>query len=358
MHAIEQLLNIDEMKKVSIIIIIYKVEKYLRECLESIVSQTYGNIEIICVVGKGDAECERIVDEYAAGDDRIVVIKSEPKGTADARNKGLDAVTGDYIAFVDGDDHIRNDMIEVMVSASERTGADISVVGKYYLYENCVEGCEDNREQILSVIDAFKIILYQEGFFLHLWDKMYKKDLFDGIRFPEGKLVEDRQMAQTILSKADKIVYNSASRYYFRISEDSGSKIEENLRMSLKADHEICDKLLEQFGDDIKPAVDFFLVNENLSVIQNSFLYGNFSREHDREYLEYVRAHAHEVRKDPRVPRSLKIKMDICRISPLLFRWITISRRNKFLEGHKAFRSGNDWSETFKEQGIEEYLDE
>ncbi len=340
------------MSKVSIIIIIYKVEKYLRECLESVVGQTYKNIEIICVVGKGDTACENIVDEFAGRDDRIVVIKSEPKGTADARNRGLDAVTGDHIAFVDGDDYIKNDMIEVMVDAAERNDADVSVVGKYYLYENCADGTEDNEESVLSVSDAFKIILYQEGFFLHLWDKLYNRSLFEGVRFPEGKLVEDRQMAHTILSKANRIVYNTASKYYFRISEDSGSKIEENLRLSLRADYEICDRLLEQF-DDIGPAVEFFLVNENLSVIQNSFLYGNFSKEHDREYLNYVKEHAPLVKKDPRVPRSLKIKMDMCNLSPALFKFVTMSRRKKFLEVHRAFRSGNDWSETFKSQGVE-----
>ena len=338
--------------KVSVIIIIYKVEKYLRECLESVVAQTYKNLEIICVVGKGDAECEKIVDEYEARDDRIKVIKSEPKGTADARNRGLDAVTGDHIAFVDGDDRIREDMIEVMIGAAKKNDADISVVGKYYLYENCTNGSEENTEQVLSVRDAFKVILYQEGFFLHLWDKLYKKELFDGVRFPEGRLVEDRQMAASILLKANRIVYNSASKYYFRVSEDSGSKIEENLRLSLKADHEICDLLLKRFGDDIRPAVGFFLVNENLSVIQNSFLYGNFSKEHDREYLDYVRKHAREVRKDPRVPKSLKIKMDMCNISPMLFEKVTLSRRNRFIAGHRAFRSGNDWESTFKEQGI------
>lgn len=339
-------------RKVSIIIIIYKVEKYLRECLASVVNQKYRNIEIICVVGKGDTACEKIVDEYAASDERIKVIKSEPKGTADARNRGLDAVTGDYIAFVDGDDYIKDDMIGVMLDAAVSNDADVSVVGKYCLYENCIEGSEENTEQVLSVPDAFKIILYQEGFFLHLWDKLYKKKLFDGMRFPEGSLVEDRQMAYKILSRADRIVYNSASKYYFRMSEDSGSKIEENLRMSLKADYEICERLLESYGDEIREAVEFFLVNENLSVIQNSFLYGNFSKEHDREYLEYVKKHAGLVKKDPRVPASLKLKMDMCNISPYLFKRVTLSRRKKFLAGHNAFRSGNDWNETFREQGV------
>ena len=339
------------MKKVSIIIIIYKVDKYLRQCIESVMNQTYKDIEIICVVGKGDTACEEITDELAAKDSRIKVIKAEPKGTADARNRGLDAVTGDYIAFVDGDDYIKNDMIETMVNAACKHDAQVSVVGKYYLYENCTDGCEDNQERVMNVKEAFEVILYQEAFFLHLWDKLYKKELFDNLRFPEGKLVEDRQMAHTLLTRADRIVYNSASKYYFRVSEDSGSRIEENLRLSLKADYEICDRLLESYSD-LKPAVEFFLVNENLSVIQNSFLYNVYSREHDKEYLEYVRRHSVIVCKDKRVPRSLKIKMYMCIISPKLFRRVTLSRREKFVNTHIAFSSGTDWSATFKKQGV------
>ena len=218
------------MKKISVIIIIYKVEKYLRQCIESVMHQTYDNIEIICVVGKGDLACEKITDELAAKDMRIKVIKAKPQGTADARNRGLDAVTGDYIAFVDGDDYIEPDMLETMITAAEKNQAEVSVVGKYYLYTNCVDGIKENKEVVLSPKESFEVILYQEGFFLHLWDKLYKADLFAGVRFPDGKLVEDRQMAYSILSKVNKIVYNSASKYYFRVSEDRDGFLDDEFK--------------------------------------------------------------------------------------------------------------------------------
>ena len=89
-----------------------------------------------------------------------------------------------------------------------------------------------------------------------------------------------------------------------------------------------------------------------MSLCSSRSLYDNFSRQHDRDYLAYVREHTPVVKKDARVPRSLKIKMDMCNLSPNLFKWVTLSRRKKFLEGHKAFRSGNDWESTFKQQGI------
>ena len=108
------------MPKVSIIVIIYQVERFLDECLASIINQTYQNLEIILVACKGDTGCEQICDEYLKKDSRIVLIKDEPKGTAIARNAGLDVASGDYIAFVDGDDYIAPDMIEVMVKLAKK----------------------------------------------------------------------------------------------------------------------------------------------------------------------------------------------------------------------------------------------
>ena len=100
--------------KVSVIIIIYKVEKYLRECLESVVTQTYKNLEIICVVGKGDAECEKIADEYEREDRRFRVIHTENRGLSAARNTGLNHMTGALIAFLDSDDVFHPDMIKTL----------------------------------------------------------------------------------------------------------------------------------------------------------------------------------------------------------------------------------------------------
>lgn len=338
--------------KVSIIIIIYKVEKYLDECLKSIVSQTYDNIEIICVVGKGDEACETICRRYAEEDSRIKLIIDEPKGTAVARNQGLDAVTGEYIAFVDGDDKVDSDMIETMITAAVQNDADVSVVGKYYMYENTVDGNSENNFEVYEIKEAFETILYNDKFFLHMWDKLYKKELFDGIRFDVGKRVEDRQMAVKILRKAKKLVYNSASKYYFRVSHDSGSRVADNLKLSLDADYEICDELLSVYPD-IKNSVDFFLMVENMSVIQSAFLYNIFSKKNNREQLEYIRSNLMNVAKLPQTSKGMVVKMILCGYFTGLFKAVTLYRRKKFLESHIEYGSGNDWAETFKAQKIQ-----
>jgi len=337
--------------KISIIVIIYKVDRFLEQCLRSVMNQTYDNLEIICVVGKGDTKCEEICDRLSKEDSRIIVIKEEPKGTAAARNTGLEAASGDYIGFVDGDDYVDPDMFEVLINAADKHDADISVVGKYLAYENMIEGEKDNQEYVLNTSQAFETILYQDGFFLHIWDKIYKKEIFEDIRFPLGKLVEDRQIATKLIGKANKIVYNSASKYYFRVSEDSGSRIEENLRLSLKADYEICEEISKDYPE-LKDAINFFLVNENMSVLQNSMIFGSYSRSHDKEYLDYIIKNEKAIRNDSHFSRGLKAKILMCKYCPWLLNKLTCDRRKRFLESHISFSTGANWEKTFKKQGM------
>lgn len=338
------------MPKVSIIVIIYKVDMFLRECLDSIVNQTYENLEIILVVGKGDDASESICHEYE-NDSRIKLIIDEPKGTAVARNQGLNAVTGDFIAFVDGDDKIDPDMIETMVSAAISENADVSVIGKYFMYENLTEGSSENVKEVYNKKEAFETILYNDKFFLHMWDKLYRRELFSGIRFDEGRQVEDRQMAVKILGRAEKIVYNSASKYYFRVSRDSGSRVADNLRLSLDADYKICEELLNKYPD-ISDAVEYFLMVENMSVIQSAYLYNIFSNKNNKSELKYIRKHILHVMRLKKTSKSMILKMVLCGYFPHIFKYITVSRRNKFLNTHIEFGSGNDWTKTFKEQSV------
>lgn len=339
------------MPKVSIIIIIYKVEQFLAECIESVISQTYDNLEIILVVGSDDEKCVEICKKYSERDTRIKLLVEKPEGTAVARNQGLDAVSGDYIAFVDGDDYVASDMIETMVNAALSHEADISVVGKYYLYENTVEGNDINEEYVYDLKEAFRTILHNDKFFLHMWDKLYKRELFDGLRFDAGKRVEDRQMAVKIISKTNKLVYNSGSKYYFRVSHDSGSKVSDNLKLSLDADYEICNDILLKFPD-LSDIVEYFLMVENMSVIQSAFLYDVFSKDNNKDQIQFVRKHRKSVSSMDITGRGMKIKMMLCGYFPKIFKKITLSRRKQFLNTHIEFGSGNDWNTTFIKQNI------
>lgn len=331
--------------KVSIIVIVYQVERFLEQCLASVTAQDYENLEIVVVLGLGEDRCEEICDSFAARDSRIRLIKDTPKGVAVARNQGLEAATGEYIGFVDGDDWAEPDMFRTLAEAALRHDADVSVVGKYLEYENLSEGTEENKEYVLNHEQAFDMILYQDGFFLHLWDKLFRRSMFEGLRFPVGERIEDRKMGYRLLDRANRIVYNTASKYHFRISADSGSQVSDNLALSLEADKEITSYLLKRYPS-LQEAVTYFMVYENISVIQNNMLYGIDTKEGDRPYYTYVKRHAARVLKNKRVERGVKMKVLLCMFAPGLLKKLTLSRRKKFLDTHKHFHTGTHWDFT------------
>lgn len=337
-------------KKVSIIVIIYKVGEYVRQCIESIMAQTYENIEIICVVGETDTVSMEITKELSKKDSRVKFMPRKPDGVSSARNAGLNAVTGDYIAFVDGDDYIENDMIETLVKALEKEDADISVVAKYYLYKNTTEGFYREGNKVMNGCEAMEEVLEGSNFFLHLWDKLYKRDLFTGITFKEGAVCEDRQVCFDLLMKSKKTVFVPQSKYYFRQSLDSSSKIYQNAEDSLSEDYKICDKLLAKYPE-LKNDVDLFLVKENLSMIQSSFLYGVYSKEHDKKYIDNIKKHMSGALKSKHVYKGIIVKMYWALIATNSFGKSSVKRRQEFLKSHIHFSNGNDWEKIFKEQG-------
>lgn len=337
--------------KVSIVVIIYKVGEYVRQCVESIMNQTYKNIEIICVVGNTDEVSMNIVDELAKKDERIKFIPRNPDGVSNARNAGLSAVTGDLIGFVDGDDYIDEDMIETLVNAIEKENADISIIAKHYLYKNTIESYGGGSVKIMNTKDTMEEVLLGDGFFLHLWDKLYKKELFDGISFAKGAVCEDRQVCYDLLMKSNKTVFIPESKYYFRQSLDSTSKIYKNAEDSLSEDIKICNKLLEMFPE-LKHDIDLFLVKENISMIQSSFLYEVYSAEHDKKYRDFIKKHMFSAMKCKHVYKGIIVKMFWASYFPKSFGKMTIKRRQAFLESHEHFSNGNDWEKIFKEQGI------
>ena len=339
------------MKKVSIIVLIFQVGDYVRQCLESILSQTYENIEVLCVVGNTDEVSMKITQEIADKDNRIVFLPHGPCGIAESRNMGMNAATGDYIAFVDGDDYVDEDMIETLVTSLEEENADISIIAKYYLYKNTIEGMQEEGRRILTLKDTLAEVLMGDNFFLHLWDKLYKRELFNDITFREGAICEDRQVCLDLLLKSQKTVFTPNSKYYFRQSSDSSSKIYRNADASLNEDQKICEKILASCPE-LKDDVELFLMKEYLSRVQTSFLYNKYSKENDREFVKYIRSHMIKAMKSKHMYKGLIVKMLWCAYFTESFGKYSVKRRNDFLKSHIHFSSGTDWEKIFTEQGI------
>ena len=217
-------------EKITVIVPVYNVEHYLEKCLDSLIDQTYKNLEIIVVNDGSTDNSGTICQEYAQKDDRIVYIEKENGGLSDARNVGLDKMTGSYVTFVDSDDWVESDYVEVLYKKLIESQADVSV-GNYYSYN------EDERMYYFHINgDSYYEKVYDNvSIFENLYEskemknfalisacgKLYKAKLFDYIRFDRGKLGEDGYMNQKLYLLVQKVIYINQGLYAYR--QRSGS---------------------------------------------------------------------------------------------------------------------------------------
>lgn len=205
---------------VSVIIPVYKVEKYLNRCIESVVKQTYENLEIILVDDGSPDRCPQMCEEWKQKDSRIKVIHKKNGGLSDARNVGLESMTGRYVTFIDSDDYVHPQFIECLYSSIYNYDADI--VACEYQEVNA-----DAVVKEMEVIDCKKIQLKQLNEITHVtiainvWNKMYKKELFDIIRFPVGKIHEDVGIWWELMFYAKKIIAIPQKLYFYCENPDS-----------------------------------------------------------------------------------------------------------------------------------------
>lgn len=207
---------------ISVIIPVYKVEKYIKNCIDSVINQTYKEIEIILVDDGSPDECGAICDEYARKDGRIIVIHKTNGGLSDARNAGLDIAKGEYIIFVDSDDFIASDMIEVMMGIENKTNADIIEINSIMCdekdeYKDVIFSQRNNLDYVEIINDDKMIsLLSRDGMKTTSWGKLYNYSLFEEISFPYGKLHEDVFTTYKLVHKANKIVLCQYVGYAYR----------------------------------------------------------------------------------------------------------------------------------------------
>lgn len=203
---------------ISIIVPIYNVEQYLKRCVDSLINQTYRNLEIILVDDGSPDRCGEICDEYAKKDSRVKAIHKPNGGLSDARNKGLDVATGDYVMFVDSDDWLESNTCEIISRMAFEYHADVVVFGMNLVYDNgnvvrrgkgIVSHTPSQEQCILSLIYRVP----ESGLFNNVCNKMFRRELFDNIEFPLGRLAEDRGVILKLMHKA-KSVYVCENCFY------------------------------------------------------------------------------------------------------------------------------------------------
>lgn len=199
--------------KITVIIPIYNTEKYLRECIESVINQTYSIYEIMLIDDGSTDNSIKISHEYAQKYKNINVIHTSNKGVSAARNMAVERASGDYIMFVDSDDWLELDMVEELVKIIEDRNVDMSVV----LRKSDIE-----LEDVLKIGQGEEMLLYMLNIrCIEPWGKLYKKDIFNNIKYREGRTNEDLNILPDIVFKCNSVAVRTIGRYNYRQRENS-----------------------------------------------------------------------------------------------------------------------------------------
>ena len=212
------------MKKISVVIPVYNVEKYLSECLDSVVNQTYKNLQIILVDDGSTDFSGKICDVYAEKDNRITVVHQKNAGAGAAKNTGLELIDGDYFSIIDSDDYIELDMYEKMVNSLEKYNADIVQCLFRNVYVN------DSFDRKYKIKGNYPKVLTSKSFlkeYLYDWkyaifaNKVFKSSLLKEIRFPVGRKIDDEFFTYKLVCNAKKVVNIDNILYNYRMRKTS-----------------------------------------------------------------------------------------------------------------------------------------
>jgi glycosyltransferase involved in cell wall biosynthesis len=208
---------------ISVVVPIYNVENYIRRCVNSIINQSYTNLEIILVDDESPDNCPKICDEYSENDKRIKVIHQKNAGLSGARNAGINVAKGECIAFVDSDDFLANDFISILYQALNDTNSDIAMCKYEYVKgDSLTQSNKPGENYIFTGVEMIENMYSTDGaFFIVAWNKLYRRTLFDTIRYPKGKIHEDEATTHKLYYEAKQAVFVDRFLYGYFVGGES-----------------------------------------------------------------------------------------------------------------------------------------
>ena len=205
---------------ISIIIPVYNAQEYLDQCIRSVLQQDYRSFELILVDDGSTDRSAAIIDDWAGKDDRIRTFHKENGGQSSARNLGLDRAEGDFISFIDADDYVTPDYLSYLLSLfvpdCRMTACNHWIVRKKNRTAN-----SDSDDRVFARIEAFEEVLFHGCIDVAPWGKLYRREVFDTLRFPEGRIFEDTWIFGDILDRTDRISFGCKCCYYYVIHDQS-----------------------------------------------------------------------------------------------------------------------------------------
>lgn len=321
----------------SVIVPIYKVEKYLSRCIESILAQSYENLEIILVDDGSPDSCGTICDQYKDKDSRIYVIHKKNGGLSDARNVGIQHSTGDYLFFIDSDDWVDPDYCSSAIADLENQKADIVVFGYNKVDEsnNLIETCCVLDSYICTKEEAI-LGLFNERIENYAWNKVYRSKVFDGIMYPMGRLWEDIGTTYRVFDKCTKIYVSNRVTYNYLIRNSSITGVH-----SFKADIDIFLQRKEQYDFLLKKYPSISIVALNALIISAIQAYIHIPQDSSYyQMLEDVKSFLLDKKSMVNKVEIKSAKLKAFYKSPRMFRYLSqmllFARKHKRKEGGKT----------------------
>ena len=297
----------------SIIVPVYDVERYLPKCIDSILAQTFTDFELILVEDGSPDNCPVLCDAAAAKDARVRVIHQKNKGLSGARNTGIDNAQGDYLIFVDSDDTVEQTLVEELYTYAEKWNCAIVACGRNYIFEDgqivCKIAHDESKvygfEEAMQEMNSFRL------FDMSAWAKIYRKELFEDIRFPEGKLSEDYYIMYKLFDKAQTIGYVAKPLYNYLQRQSSISR-------NKKINHDFADAAKKQmeFLDDKYPQMSVLghtaYASANLTVY-DFYLKNGVKCPKDKllEFKKAVRDNLVYIRKNKNISKAKRIQFEL-----------------------------------------------
>lgn len=314
---------------ISVVLPIYRVEPFLERCLSSVVSQSYSNLEIILVDDGSPDNCPAMCDEFAKKDPRIVVIHKENGGLSDARNAGIRIAKGEYITFIDPDDYVENTYVSYLYSLIEKYGCRMSLCTHTVVFENGKRKViGDNSDEKLDARQCLERMLYHDVIDTSAWAKLYHRDLFQEITYPEGMLFEDIGTTYRFMIQSGEIACGYKSQYFYILRKHSivsGAFHEKKLDLITMTDQMA--EAVERVFPDLKEAVLRRRVHARFSTL-NQMLDVRDHRKEKREIIAFIKKNGAAILHNKKAPKRDKVGLLLLKLGYPVYRagWKALSR--------------------------------
>lgn len=306
---------------ISVVVPVYKVEKYLDRCVESLVAQTYTNLEIILVDDGSPDSCPALCDAWAEKDPRIVVVHKPNGGLSDARNAGIAAAHGQYIGFVDSDDYVSTDMYEALYSQLVETGADISICGVADVYADHIDNPAKQVRTVMTNTEALSDIFRNKTLMVGVYPRLYPAWLVREVPHPVGKIHEDAFIVVDLFAKVKKVAVDTTPRYFYwhaegTITSNPKSRAKNDNIEAWEYNRQRIEELYPQLLDDVM----FRCYWAHFDVLDGMLLSNSPEIERKRSIIAWLKQHKKGILSDPTMSIKRKIGLRMLCLSEGLYK--------------------------------------